>query len=320
LGIITAIFAGPVGTWLIQPAASSILGPGVEVKLSLWHGINPMLILSALTLLLGLILYLARRPVQNIARRAAEFVAPISPESWYYRGLEGLRTFAAWQTSILQNGYMRVYLIVIIFSVSGMIFFTLLTRSGTIEFIGWEPVRLYDVVLAGTIIVAVYSVTKSNSRLATIAIMGMIGFSIALLFLLYGAPDLAMVQFAIETLVVILFVLVIYKLPKFRRFSSPRSRLVDAAIALLGGAVTTVLVLVITAQPSASQVTPFYVDASLPQAYGRNIVNVILVDFRGMDTLGEITVLALAAIGVYALTRYGAVHDAERLKRGVTKE
>jgi multicomponent Na+:H+ antiporter subunit A len=125
-----------------------------------------------------------------------------------------------------------------------------------------------------------------------------------------------MVQFAIETLIVILFVLVIYKLPKFRRFSSPRTRLIDTIISLIGGAVTTVLVLVITSQPVESRLTPYFVDASLPEAQGRNIVNVILVDFRGFDTLGEIVVLALAAIGVYALIRFGQARALNRINKG----
>jgi multicomponent Na+:H+ antiporter subunit A len=243
-------------------------------------------------------------------------VAPISPETWYNRGLDGLKTFASWQTNVIQNGYLRIYLITIILSVSGMVLFALFTRSGTLQFPGSGAVRIYDVVLAGTIIAAVVAVFRANSRLVTVALLGMIGFSIALLYLLYGAPDLAMVQFAIETLVVILFVLVIYKLPKFRRFSSPRTRTADTIIALIGGAVTTLLVLLITAQPVESRLSPFFVESSVPLAQGRNIVNVILVDFRGLDTLGEITVLALAAIGVYALIRFGQIRVIQKAQEG----
>jgi multicomponent Na+:H+ antiporter subunit A len=144
---------------------------------------------------------------------------------------------------------------------------------------------------------------RMESRLATIALLGSIGFSIALLFLLYSAPDLAMVQFAIETLTVILFVLVIYRLPKFAQLSSRRTKTIDSLVSVLGGLMMTLLMLITSAHPGPSLLAPFFLENSMSQAYGRNVVNVILVDFRGLDTLGEITVLAIAAIGVSALLR-----------------
>ena len=145
--------------------------------------------------------------------------------------------------------------------------------------------------------------TRSRSRLATIALLGSIGFSIAVIFLLYSAPDLAMVQFAIETLTVILFVLVMYRLPKFARLSSRRVRAVDVVVAVLGGAMMTLLMLLVSTHTSSAGLARYFAENSYPAANGRNIVNVILVDFRGIDTLGEITVLSIAAIGVFSLIR-----------------
>jgi multicomponent Na+:H+ antiporter subunit A len=174
--------------------------------------------------------------------------------------------------------------------------------------LGWDGARFYDVILVGIIIVAALFVTRTRSRLATIALLGSIGYSIAILFLLYSAPDLAMTQFAVETLTVILFVLVIYRLPKFRQLSSRRRRLRDVTIAVLSGAMMTVLMLVVSWHGQDSQLADYFMQSSLSQAFGRNVVNVILVDFRGFDTLGEITVLAVAAIGVYALLRSERTH------------
>jgi multicomponent Na+:H+ antiporter subunit A len=120
---------------------------------------------------------------------------------------------------------------------------------------------------------------------------------------LFGAPDLAMTQFSIETLTVILFVLVLYRLPRFSNLTSRRERTRDALVALTAGAFMTLLVLVATATPLRSILTPYFAENSVELAKGRNIVNVILVDYRGIDTLGEITVLAVAAIGVHALLK-----------------
>jgi len=143
----------------------------------------------------------------------------------------------------------------------------------------------------------------TNSRLTAVCALGVVGYAAAMLFIMFRAPDLAMTQLAIETLTVILFVLVIYRLPRFAVLSSKRARVRDATIAILGGAVMTTVVLAATFTHAPSGVSEFYAKNSLATAQGRNMVNVILVDFRGLDTLGEITVLAVAALGVFALMR-----------------
>jgi multicomponent Na+:H+ antiporter subunit A len=106
----------------------------------------------------------------------------------------------------------------------------------------------------------------------------------------------------VETLAIILFVLVFHHLPRFGTFSSRTTRARDAAIALAGGALMTVLVLAVTAVPH-HPISTFFEEAAVPEGRGRNVVNVIIVDFRALDTLGEIAVLALAAFGVFALLK-----------------
>jgi len=124
-----------------------------------------------------------------------------------------------------------------------------------------------------------------------------------LIYVLFGAPDLAMTQFLIETLAVVLLVLVLYRLPRFVKYSSVRTRVRDAVIALSAGGLMTSLVFIAADLPFESQVTPYFAEHSYLLAKGKNIVNVILVDFRALDTLGEITVIAIAAVGVYALLK-----------------
>jgi multicomponent Na+:H+ antiporter subunit A len=141
-----------------------------------------------------------------------------------------------------------------------------------------------------------------KSRLAAIAALGVVGYGVALIFVLFGAPDLAMTQFLVETLTVILFVLVFYHLPEPRAVSEQVARWRDAALAVAVGAVMTALVLVSTPE-HYPPISAFFVENSVPRGHGRNVVNVILVDFRGLDTLGEITVLSVAAVGVYALLK-----------------
>jgi multicomponent Na+:H+ antiporter subunit A len=168
---------------------------------------------------------------------------------------------------------------------------------------------IYELIIALMIIASTILVITSDSRLKAIVALGVVGFAMGIIFILYSAPDLALTTFAIETLTVILFVLVLYKLPKYLKFSKPVVKIRDAIIAGSVGIFMMMIVLLVTAGEMQSELKKYFAEASLPEGKGRNIVNVILVDFRAIDTLGEITVLAVAAIGVYALLKL-------RLKEG----
>jgi multicomponent Na+:H+ antiporter subunit A len=186
-------------------------------------------------------------------------------------------------------------------TVVGLAGYVLLSETRILDALSWSRLSVYEWVFAILVPLAAMLAVLSRSRLTAVAALGVVGYGLALIYLLYGAPDLAMTQFAIETLTVVLFVLVLYRLPPFARFSSWIARVRDAAVALAAGALMTGLLLVTTAAPLKSLVAPYFAENSLPQAHGRNVVNVILVDFRALDTLGEITVLAVAAVGVFAL-------------------
>jgi multicomponent Na+:H+ antiporter subunit A len=279
------------------------LGQPQEVHLSLWHGFNLPLGLSVVSVLAGLGLYLAWSPL----RRATPWIERLfgwGPSHWYVAGLASLYSFARALTRLLQNGYLRLYLQTIIVTTIGLVGWTLVSRGGLpVASLAWMDARFYEVGLAVLIVVAAIVAVRSPGRLTAIAALSVSGYCISLLYILYGAPDLAMTQILVETLTVILFVLVFYHLPRFSRVSSLATRARDMAIALTTGGVITLLVLAVTATPTDTTISRFFAEQSQPLAHGRNIVNVILVDFRGLDTLGEITVLSVAAIGVYALLK-----------------
>ncbi len=312
LGLVSGLLPELAAKNWIAPAVSSVLGKPYEVKLSLWHGLNLPLLFSLITLLAAVLLYTLRVAARSADADAWQHLARFGPAAMYARGLKGLLSFAALQTRLLQSGYLRVYVLFITLFTVGMALPPALLSMRALPPAVWTGVRFYDVILVLIIVTAAFFVVRATSRLATIALLGAIGFSIAILFLLYSAPDLAMTQFAVETLTVILFVLVIYRLPKFSRLSSRPARLRDILIAGLGGLMMTLLMLVVSYHGQDSRLASFFMENSLPKAYGRNVVNVILVDFRGFDTLGEITVLAIAAVGVFALVRGAAKRKGER--------
>ena len=161
--------------------------------------------------------------------------------------------------------------------------------------------RVHEVLLACLILAAAVVAVRATTWLLAVGALGVVGYCVAGIFVLFGAPDLAMTQFVIETLTVVLFVMAFSRLPDFRRLSSSATRGRDALIAVVAGATITVLLLFAMTVRSSHPISDYYLAHSVSEAHGRNVVNVILVDFRALDTLGEITVLAIAAIGVYSL-------------------
>nr|WP_322797617.1 putative monovalent cation/H+ antiporter subunit A [Thermoflexus sp.] len=305
-GIALAIAPDMAASPLTTAAVSAVLGKPTVVELRLWHGLNPSLALSALTVLAGAGLYAAQPFLLDIAARARlkEWAARWGPQRGYERMLQGLNALATTQTRLLQSGFLRFYLMIIILTTIALVGSTIAIREPLSRWMGRivdaRPYELMIVVLMG---LATLMAVLTSSRLAAVAALGIVGYGVALLYMLFGAPDLAMTQFAVETLTVILLVLVVYRLPRFTRLSGRPARLRDAALALAAGGMMTALMLMVLSAPLKSKLAPFFAANSLTLAKGRNVVNVILVDFRALDTLGEITVLAVAAIGVYALLK-----------------
>ena len=162
------------------------------------------------------------------------------------------------------------------------------------------------------IVAAALSAVRAKTNMTAVLSLGTAGYGVALTFALYGAPDLAMTQFAVETLTAVIFVYVFWQFPRVVERSSRVTRVRDAVVSLAAGAVIAVLTFSAAMDPTSSRLREFFAEAAPTLAHGRNIVNVILVDFRALDTLGEITVLSAAAVGVAALLRMAAAEKKEK--------
>jgi multicomponent Na+:H+ antiporter subunit A len=305
LSLLFGLFPQQLSTPLVSAALSAVMGGAVPVKLAVWHGINDIFLLSLLTLGLGFVAFVLRNEIQRIGERLG---GGWSLDTLYQRSLAGLFALASFQTRKLQHGTLRYYLITIFITVVGITAGGLMRWGGAaLPNVSLE-LRFYELGIAIIIVLAGGMAIFSPSRLGAVAAMGVVGYGVASIYLLFGAPDLAMTQFLIESLTVILFVLAFYHLPQFAQLTPPRQRIRDGIIALISGGLMTVFVFVASGIQIHPSIAQYLVENSLPLAHGRNIVNVILVDFRGLDTLGEITVLAIAAIGVYALLKW-RLHD-----------
>jgi multicomponent Na+:H+ antiporter subunit A len=176
-------------------------------------------------------------------------------------------------------------------------------RTGVPRFAANVPVDPFALLLCCGIMLGAVVVTRTASRLTAIAALGIIGFGMSLIYVLYGAPDLAMTQFVIEVLTVVLFVLVLHRMPQFTHFTTPAARVRDLVVSVLAGAFMSLLVIAAIEVDIAPRISNYYVQEAATLAHGRNIVNTILVDFRALDTLGELVVLSIAALGAFGLLR-----------------
>jgi len=302
LGIILGILPALVSTNLIAPAAQAVYAEPLAVKLTLWHGWTAAFSLSLGIVVVGSGLYWVwddwRRRTSQLARYLGW-----GPSWWYFKSLDGLNATARAVTRLVQSGRLHHYLTIIIFTTVGLVGYTVLTRGISLQLGALPELRFYEAGLSALILLATLAAVRSKSRLASVAALGVVGFGVALTFILFGAPDLAMTQLLIETMTVILLVLVLYHLPGFARLSTRLQRRVDAVIALGAGAMMTLLVLVATSVEQFPPISTYFAENSYRLGHGRNIVNVILVDFRALDTMGEITVLSLAGVGVFALLK-----------------
>jgi multicomponent Na+:H+ antiporter subunit A len=290
-----------IAVTLIEPGVGAILGSPEEAKeLKLWAGVNLPLLMSIATFALGFALLAwherLRRTIAGIEARS------FSPDRSWDGWINGLKAFAAWQTRVLQTGVLRHYLYMTFATILVAVGGALILRGGFTAPLATPELQVKHWAVVALIVAGAGLTTVTNSRIAAIGGLGAVGIGVALIFIIFGAPDVAITQLLVETLVVVLFAVAALHLP---RFSKARFRPLDALFAAAIGVVVTLVMLMDTAGPLDRKITEYFEDASWPEAYGRNIVNVILVDFRALDTFGEIAVVAIAAIGAWALLRGG---------------
>jgi len=295
IGVGPQLVVGP----LVMAAAACITGTTVHSHLALWHGWTPALALSLGATGIGTITYLARRDTLRalLPPRLGQTAADI-----YDAAVDLLIDGAHRMTGVIQSGNLHAYVCTIL-SVPLVLGLTGLTSSTTAP-------QLADVTppIGGALLVTLITLTATvavavlyRHRLASVLSLGAVGLLVAVYFVWLSAPDLVMTQLLVEAVTTILVVLVLYFLPKEIAAHEPRLRLaMDAVVATAVGIGAASVVYWILRRPFES-ISRYHIANSLTQAGGGNVVNVILVDFRGYDTMGEITVLAIAAIGIVAL-------------------
>jgi multicomponent Na+:H+ antiporter subunit A len=304
LSLFFGFFPQLLGGTLIESALSTATAIETDVKLKIWHGFNDVFFLSLFTVLSGITLTLLMvrfPPILRNWRKWNDRIFFFQPSDVFERLINGFVSFSDRKTGILQHGYHRYYMLTLFVIAGVAIWFQIIYTWGWKSDVTFTLQPFYISGLVAFIVSAtIYSIV-SRSRVATIIALGVVGYGISLIYLYYSAIDLAITQILVETLIVVMFVLVLQRLPKFARLSSRWTKLRDLAIALVFGAVMTITAIKAIHVDFNHPISDFFLENSYPRGYGNNVVNVILVDFRALDTMGEIIVLTIAAVGVSLL-------------------
>ena len=277
--------------------------------------LSPPVAMSATALGLGAVAVPATGRIRTTVDRTLR--GPVRSDWWYHESVDGLATVGRRLTSVVQTGLLRTYVTWWLATAMALAALGYLATGTTVPAVsGLGPGVTIPIAVVGLVaVLGAAAVLAAPSHVAGVLTLSILGFMVAILYLLADAPDLALTQLVVETLVLVVFLLVLHRLPAFY---GSESRLVvarDAVLSVGVGATVAVTVLLTTAASPNDALARFLVErAGLPEEHGPvllgwggggNIVNVILVDFRGLDTLGEISVVAMAALGVLTLLRMG---------------
>jgi multicomponent Na+:H+ antiporter subunit A len=301
--VIIGLFPSLINEPFIAHAAEAVKGVALEEKhIYFWHGFIPPFIMSLTVLVFGSILALSRKfwsPVYNIVPGV------LSMNKVYDGAVDRVERYSTTITKGYMNGSLGRYVRLILAAIIVISFaFMAMTGGFTVDASNVAEITAPEILVAVTMVIAAIGTALTNNRIAAILILGVVGYGLSMLFVLYRAPDLALTQLIIETVTVALFLLVFYHLPKLRKKDEPAStKVLNLVISIGFGALMTMVAISSHSSKFFDSISEYFTDNSYKLGGGDNIVNVILVDFRGLDTLFEIVVLGIAAMAIYGLIR-----------------
>ncbi|RSD27545.1 Na+/H+ antiporter subunit A [Mesobacillus subterraneus] len=308
LAVIIGIYPDVISGRLISPALRSILpallddSKAYEVHIYHWHGFTPELFMTIGVIAVGILLYKTLTKWTGVYRA---FPEKLALNRFYDSGLEKLELGSLNITRGYMTGFIRTYLVYIFTFFVLALGVTLFYRNAfALDFSDVAPIRFFEVVLVAIMAISAITILFAKSRLTSIILLGSVGYTVALFFVIFRAPDLALTQLVIETVSVALFLLAFYHLPQInRKEEHMRFKLGNLLVSIGVGVIVTMIALSAHSNKSFKSISEYYVENTYKKAGGENMVNVILVDFRGFDTMFEIAVLGIAALGIFAMIR-----------------
>ncbi|MEE1107467.1 MAG: Na+/H+ antiporter subunit A [Macrococcus canis] len=287
---------------LLQSATSAIVSDSVTLKhIHHFHGVNTPLLITLAIIIIGSVLLFFISKWQKIYQLWPEHV---KLNNLYNIVLDQSQKLSYEVNRRLVYHSIRFSIVSIFSTLLLMSVYVFLKTDLSIYFESIANIRLYELILILIIVIATLMILKAQSRLFSIIMLSAIGYSIALLFVFFKAPDLALTQLSIETISTALFLMCFYHMPKkYRHAEEKKFKITNVIIAITTGTIVSLIALVAYSNKHFTSISEYYIKNVYDLAAGKNMVNVILVDFRGFDTLFESSVLAIAGIGIYTLVR-----------------
>ncbi|UXS95735.1 putative monovalent cation/H+ antiporter subunit A [Agrobacterium tumefaciens] len=303
-GLTIALFAGLSHFYISTPMASAIAGEARPVEISLIPHVGVPLGLSLLTIALGILLYMQLSAVRGLMVRTFKALGA-GPDRGFDVFIETLVKISFHVVRLIQPGRLEFY-VTATFAVIAVVLLAPLFLYGEMPSMPAWPhdMKIHELTFIAIAVAGLVAVLTASSRLTAIIALGIQGFAVAVIFLLFGAPDLSFTQFMVETLSVVILTLVMTRLrlsPSDHR--GPGQKLLDSTIAIACGTGFALFLMRATEASFDNRLTDFYNTYSKVIAHGANVVNVIIVDFRGTDTLGEIAVVMITGLAILALIR-----------------
>ncbi|MGM9950129.1 MAG: Na+/H+ antiporter subunit A [Lysinibacillus sp.] len=309
--LVVAIFFIPnlVGDLFVKPAVAAIqpflyTSPDqVDITVQAWHGFEAEFWMTVGIVAVGLLLFLLLPKWQKIYRAIPGWLSLNRLYDFIMNTV--LDTMMERFSSLYMTGSIRKYLTYMFAAIVSIVIGTLFIKDAfAISFENVSAIKLYDITLIIVLVIGTLTTLFAKSRITAIIGLGAVGYTVALFFVIFNAPDLALTQLVIETISVALFLMAFYHLPKLGRVEERMRFQIGRAIIAVGvGAMVTLLALSAHSQKLVESISSYYKETVYSLAGGGNIVNVILVDYRGFDTLFEITVLGIAGMGIYAMIK-----------------
>lgn len=313
LALLIGIVPGLVDRNVVAAATNAILGSEAALALYLWHGFELPLVMSLAVIGLGGVAYVR---IEGFRRFLGSIPSRLNVNAAYDWALAALPRIAEGVTGRMMTGFTRdyfVYLLSFFVVIMGLAAWATSGFPLTVSQLTFDEIAGVELLVVVLGIAATFSILLFRTRVAAVIALGAVGMSIVLLFILFRAPDVALTMLIVETVAFVLFLMVFVYLPRLvpdRYQAGPR--IVNTLLATLVGGTVTILMLGVSGVRTHSPISEWLSEHSLSLAHGRNVVNVILVDFRALDTLGEIAVLALAGMGVYILSNLRAKGDSSK--------
>ncbi|BDB24328.1 monovalent cation/H+ antiporter subunit A [Cupriavidus sp. P-10] len=299
--VVGLVPAYTVGTLLAAASLATLRAPLPPYSLNLWHGVNLPLVMSLLSMTGGAALFFLRR---DALRRWQQSLEHLNARRSFESGMRALEGVATAITRTLERGSLPGYIawmLLAMLALPAWYLADLDALAGTIPAGALDPMGSAALALLAVLALAV--VVARGQRLAALVLLSGCGLMVSLVFLRFSAPDLALTQLSVEVVTVVLLVLALFYLPReTAEQGGPARRTRDVVLSLGGGTLLAVAAYAVMTRPY-DPVSAFYVEQAVPGGGGHNVVNVLLVDFRGFDTMGEICVLLIAGLAVQALLK-----------------